>query len=404
MGRIDNRWRHSMTRRKAVAALAGMVASSPLLLAQQDPHGALRGHQRVHGIDEMETVFDFEPICFANMPLALFDYTAHGDGSEFTLRRNRTAFEWVDVVPGKAVDPKSVDLASELFGIRMAFPIMIAPSSNHRHLHPDAEVGTYKGATAAGTTMVVASGPSLPHETIAAGAAGPRWTQYYPQQDLGLARETLTRFQSLGPRAIVVTVDQQASTYERDSHDRNLGGVPRPPAPAGGGGRGDAPARPNPYRLSYGRLWYSWSYLDSLRKFITLPMLVKGIVTAEDAELCIQHGMDGIIVSNHGGRSMDYGPSTLEVLPEIVAAVRGRVHVLVESGFRSGRDVFKALALGANAVCLGRATRWGLGAFGASGVQRVLEIMQAELVQTAAGAGRSTLASIDKTAVKASFT
>jgi isopentenyl diphosphate isomerase/L-lactate dehydrogenase-like FMN-dependent dehydrogenase len=402
MRQVENRWRHSTTRRKALAALAGMVAGSPLLLAQQDPHGSLRGHQRVPGIDEMETVFDFEPICFANVPLSLFDYTAHGDGSEFTLRRNRTAFEWVDVVPGKAIDPASVNLASELFGTRMAFPIMIAPSSNHRHMHPDAEVGTYKGATAAGTTMVVASGPSLPHETIVAGAAGPRWTQYYPQQDLGLARETLTRFQSLGPRAIVVTVDQQASEYERDAHDRNLGGAPRPRAPQGGG-RGGTPAQPNPYRLSYGRQWYSWPYLDSLRKFITLPMLVKGIVTAEDAELCIQHGMDGIIVSNHGGRSMDYGPSTLEVLPDIVAAVRGRVPVLVDSGFRRGSDVFKALALGARAVCLGRATRWGLGAFGAPGVQRVLEIMQAELVQTAARAGRSTLTSIDGTAVKANF-
>ncbi len=401
MRQVENRWRNSMTRRNALAALAGMVAGSPLLLAQQDPHGVLRSHKRVPSIDEMETVFDFEPICFANIPLARFDYTAHGDGSEFTLRRNRTAFEWVDVVPGKAVDPKSVNLASELFGTRMAFPIMIAPSSNHRDMHPDAEVGTYKGATAAGTTMVVASGPSLPHETIAAGAAGPRWTQYYPQEDLGVARETLTRFQSLGPHAIVVTVDQQASAYERDSHDRNLGGNPR--TPARGGGRGGAPARPNPYRISYGRLWYSWSYLDNLRKFITLPMLVKGIVTGEDAELCIQHGMDGIIVSNHGGRSMDYGPSTLEVLPEIVAAVRGRIPVLIDSGFRSGSDVFKALALGARAVCLGRATRWGLGAFGAPGVQRVLEIMQAELVQTAAGAGRSTFASIDKTAVKANF-
>jgi isopentenyl diphosphate isomerase/L-lactate dehydrogenase-like FMN-dependent dehydrogenase len=132
-------------------------------------------------------------------------------------------------------------------------------------------------------------------------------------------------------------------------------------------------------------------------------MLVKGILTAEDAVICVERGLDGIIVSNHGGRSLDYGPSTLEVLPEIVDAVRGRIPVLVDSGFRRGTDVLKALALGADAVCLGRATRWGLGAFGAPGVQRVLEMLQAELVAAMAAAGRASLAALDGTAVKASF-
>ena len=136
---------------------------------------------------------------------------------------------------------------------------------------------------------------------------------------------------------------------------------------------------------------------------LKVPLLVKGIVTAEDAILCIEHGVDGIIVSNHGGRSMDYGPSTLEVLPEIVAAVNGRVPVIVDSGFRRGSDVFKALALGATAVELGRAARWGLGAFGAAGTQRLLEIVQGELVQAAAMAGRRKRKEIDKTAVRTNF-
>jgi isopentenyl diphosphate isomerase/L-lactate dehydrogenase-like FMN-dependent dehydrogenase len=208
-----------------------------------------------------------------------------------------------------------------------------------------------------------------------------------------------------------VTVDQQASLYERDLHVRNLGGSPRAagrgsiglagiPDSGRGGAQGAALAR---YHLSIQRLWYTWDYLDKVHKFIKGPMIVKGILTAEDAELCIQHGVDAILVSNHGGRSMDYGPSPLEVLPEIVAQVRGRIPVLVDSGFRRGSDVFKALALGANGVGIGRANRFGLGAFGAAGVQRVLEIMQRELVQTAAAAGRRTLASIDKTAVKVNF-
>ena len=157
----------------------------------------------------------------------------------------------------------------------------------------------------------------------------------------------------------MVTVDQQASYYERSEHNRNLGGSTRRPPPA-------APPRrkvwagPGRYRVSTTRLWYTWSYLDEIRKIVKVPLLVKGILTAEDARLCIEHGMDGIIVSNHGGRSMDYGPSTLEVLPEIVAAVNGRVPVITDSGYRRGTDILKALALGANAVLLGRTPRWAL--------------------------------------------
>ena len=157
------------------------------------------------------------------------------------------------------------------------------------------------------------------------------------------------------------------------------------------------------YRVENRRLWYNWGYVDELRKALKVPVIIKGIVTPEDAADCAKQGVDAIIVSNHGGRSMDYGPSTLEVLPDIVAAVNGRIPVIVDSGFRRGSDVFKALALGASAVELGRAARWGLGAFGAAGTQRLLEIVQQELVQAAASAGRATLKSIDKTAVKTNF-
>jgi isopentenyl diphosphate isomerase/L-lactate dehydrogenase-like FMN-dependent dehydrogenase len=284
--------------------------------------------------------------------------------------------------------------------------------------------------------MAVANGPSIPHARIAASAAGPRFNQFYPVPDPELSRDTLLEFVDLGTKAIIITVDNTANVFERDLHNRNLGGMvrtpgrgrgagaavdPEAPAPARGRGtaRGTSPARlvnpatPNPatptfpdtskYRVSNRRLWYNWRYIDELRNTIKLPMLIKGILSPEDAELCIQHGADGIIVSNHGGRSMDYGPSTLEVLPDIVAVVRGRVPVIVDSGFRRGSDVFKALALGANAVELGRAARWGLGAFGAAGTQRLLEIVQAELTLAAAIAGRPTLSAIDKTAVKVNF-
>ena len=159
----------------------------------------------------------------------------------------------------------------------------------------------------------------------------------------------------------------------------------------------------NPYRVPDRRLWYEWSYFDRIRPFIKVPMLIKGVLTAEDARLSVERGLAGIIVSNHGGRSLDYGPSTIEVLPEIVAAVGGRIPVLVDSGFRRGADVLKALALGADAVCFGRATRWALGAFGAPGVQRVLEMLQAELVAAMAASGRASLADLDESAVRARF-
>jgi len=346
----------------------------------------------------------------------------------------------VDIVPGKArngqaVDPTTVDLSSTLFGVELKYPVYVAPSSGQGALHPDGEMGMYRGATAAGTIMAIASGPSIPHPRIAAASTGPRWNQFYPIPDIDASNDALKGYLDLGTKAIIITVDQQASVYERDLHDRNLGGVVRStggrgaggavdpetgqPVRAGGagrGGRGAAPATAvggNPttptfpatskYRVSNRRLWYNWGYINEVRKAIKVPVIIKGILTAEDASDCVKQGVDGIIVSNHGGRSMDYGPSTLEVLPEIVAAVNGRMPVIVDSGFRRGSDVFKALALGANAVELGRATRWGLGAFGAAGTQRLLEIVQQELVQSAAMAGRSTLKEIDKTAVKTNF-
>ncbi|PYR62007.1 MAG: alpha-hydroxy-acid oxidizing enzyme, partial [Acidobacteria bacterium] len=157
--------------------------------------------------------------------------------------------------------------------------------------------------------------------------------------------EQIESFQAAGARAIVVTIDQQSSRYERDLHDRNLGGVARA---RDGVPRSSAPARgPARYRVDPRRLWYSWKYLDDIRPLIKGPMVIKGVTTADAARTCVAHGADGIIVSNHGGRGMDYLPSTLEVLPEIVDAVSGRIPVLVDSGFRRGSDLVKAIALGA---------------------------------------------------------
>lgn len=388
-----SRWAQGLRRREAFRALAGFVAGSPLLRAQQDP---FRDHFRVPSMAELMTAFDFEAVAHAKLPRAAYDYTAYGSDSEFTLRRNREAFEWVKLVPRlPAAGP--IDTRLQLLGTPLAFPILIAPTAAHVQLHPQGEMATHRGATAASATpMIVSNVSSFPIDKIAAAAKGPVWFQLYPRPEADANREVLETAQAAGCSAVVVTIDQQASYFERAMHGRHLGGVAaeRPPR---------RPPPTNAYGLSDNRLWYSWKLFDQIRPFVKTPLLAKGVLTAEDARLCIEHGLDGVYVSNHGGRSLDYAPSTLEVLPEIVREVRGRVPVLLDSGVRRGTDILKALALGASAVCVGRPPRWGLGAFGVPGVQRVLEILQAELVDAMAQTGRSTLASIDSTLVRTDF-
>ena len=388
-------WENSSSRRHAFRALAGMLAASPLLKAQLDP---FREHHRIPKLDELMTALDFEPVFHAKLPRQVYNYTAYGVDGEFTLRRNRQAFDWVDLVPGAGSIAGTPATATELFGTKMAYPLLVSPTAAHVALHPEGEAATRQGATAASNTpMIVSNVASLPIEKIGAAATGPFWFQLYAKEDPALNRETLERAQTAGCRAVVVTIDQQASVYDRAIHDANLSPVsPRRGAPR------EVKVR-NPYRVRDFRLFQDWKLFAELRQMVKVPLLAKGILTAEDALLCLEHGLDGVYVSNHGGRSLDYGPSTLEVLPEIVDAVKGRVPVLFDSGVRTGSDALKALALGASAVCLGRVPRWGLGAYGAPGVQRVLEIMQAELVRAMTSTGRSSLAAIDRSLVRTDF-
>ena len=390
------------SRRTALARVAGLMAASPIAaaVAQVDPR-PLSEHRRALSLAEMQTSFDFEPVFSGNVLLPVYDYTAHGDGSEFTLRRNRQAFDWVDILPARAAIPASqVDLSSELLGVKMKFPIIVAPTAATLPLHPDGEMGMFKAATAASNTlMILSTNTSTPVAQVApASPGGVLWGQFYPLQNLATTQQWMDTYQNAGCNGIIVTIDQQASYYERTQQDRNFGGrVAR--AGGSGAGAGGALAGSARYRINSGRLWYTWQYIDAVRKMVKGPLLIKGILDPEDAKLAIEHGADAIIVSNHGGRSMDYGPSSLEVLPEIVAAVNGRIPVLFDSGVRRGADIFKALALGANGVMLGRAPRWGLAAFGG----HLDEFLLQELVQVAAAGGCATLSDINKTTVKANF-
>jgi 4-hydroxymandelate oxidase len=388
--------KRSSTRRQALGGLSGILAGSALLRGQQDP---FRDHSRVPAIDELGKVQDFEAVFFAKEPREVYNYTSYGTESEFTLRRNRQGFDWVELVSRGVVDVSSIQTATEILGTPMAFPIMASPTSGHSQIHRDGELATHQGTTAASNTpYIVSNGSSFPIDKVAAAATGPLWFQLYPQQDIGLSREILEKAQAAGCKAVAMTVDQQSAYYERPLHDLHLTN-----ATAATARLRPSRAATNPYRIRQDRLWYDWKYVDQIRPFLKVPLIAKGILTTEDAKLCLGHGLDGVYVSNHGGRAMDYSPSTIEVLPEIVDVVQGRVPVLIDSGFRSGSDILKALALGAKAVCIGRGARWGLGAYGAAGVQRVFEILQAELVQAMAETGVASLDAIDKTLVRTHF-
>ncbi len=390
------------TRRALLGGLGTGLAGTALLKSQQDPS---HDNARVPGMDELRTVAEFEPVAFAKLPRETYTYTAYGSEGEFTLRRNRQAFDWVELVPRAIVDVSSVKTATEILETPMNFPMMVSPSAAHGALYRDGEMGTHQGATAASATpMIISANASFPVDKIASAGTSPVWWQLYPQQEMDRTKDLLDRALAAGAKAIVMTVDQQASYYERSVRDRNLNAAPLGGGGRAGGGRGAAPASAsNPYRLQPGRLWYNWQYADQVRKMLNVPLLVKGVLTGEDAKAFVDHGFDGIYVSNHGGRSLDYDPSTLEVLAEVVDAVPARVPVLFDSGIRSGSDILKALALGARAVCLGRAIRWGLAAYGPAGVQRVIEILQAELLMAMAQTGRPDLASIDRSLVRIHF-
>lgn len=405
MGPIEQAWATGMSRRKALLALGGMFAATPTTLeAQIDPR-RFRDHRRAPGIDEMVDAYDFEEIAFANLPRQVYDYTAQGAHGEWTARRNRHVFDWVELVERPGVSPESVDASTEILGIRMDYPIMVSPTATQVPLHPTGEIGMYQGATAAGALMAVSTNSTTPQIDIAAAATGPRWIQLYPSQRLDATRRRLDTFHEAGAQAIIITIDQMADWYDRRWHSRLLGGNPPSGTNVGRPGFPD-PTLDGPARYGVpapNRMWYTWDFLEQVRDMIEVPVLIKGVLSARDSRIIVERGFDGIIVSNHGGRSLDYSPSSLEVLPEIADAVAGRIPVLIDSGFRRGSDAFKALALGADGVLFGRATRWGLAAYGPAGVQRVLEIMQAELRQAMASTGRRTLAAVDRTAVRTNF-
>jgi isopentenyl diphosphate isomerase/L-lactate dehydrogenase-like FMN-dependent dehydrogenase len=327
-------------------------------------------------------VFDFEPVMRKNVPPAHFGYMATGVDDEMTLRANREGFRKFVLRPRRLVDVTDVDMSLELFGTKYDSPVVIAPTGSNRAFHPDGEIAVAKAARAGNHLQMLSTVATTSIEDAIAARDAPVWFQLYTTQRWEVAEALVKRAQSAGSPAVVVTLDVRTparwSTFARlrRTDTRDCGSCH---------GKNDYLSRkPNFAGIDLAGISstivtnLTWDRIKRLRDLVTVKLALKGILTAEDARMAADAGVDAIVVSNHGGRVEDGIDATIDVLPEVVGAAGGRMPVLVDSGFRHGSDVVKALALGAKAVCIGRPYLWGLGSFGQAGVERVLGILRFE--------------------------
>ena len=309
----------------------------------------------------------------------VFDYFAGGSGEESTLEDNRSAWARLRLRPRVLRDVSRVDTATTLLGTALSAPVLVAPTAFHSLAHPDAEFATARGTREAGSLLVLSSRASRRLEDVAA-LAGPWWWQVYVLKDRGLTRALVQRAAAAGAQALVLTGD--TPQVGRKRRNRGEAALPLP--------EGDFLA--NLEGLTHRALAeqapdVTFADIAWLRELSGLPVLVKGVLRGEDARECLHHGAAGLVVSNHGGRQLDGALATADALPEVVEACAGRAPVLVDGGVRSGRDVLRALALGARAVLLGRPVLWGLATGGAQGVRGVLEGLREDFAHTLALAG-----------------
>jgi isopentenyl diphosphate isomerase/L-lactate dehydrogenase-like FMN-dependent dehydrogenase len=390
-----------MTRREAVRNFAAFLASSPLARGQLDlPYRP----DRVPALEDLVNVFEFEPLCRARVPRQAYDFVAGGVDNEWSLRHNREAFDRITFRPRMLVNASEMDLSTTLFGDRVSFPVLIAPTAGHGLLNPEGELATARAAAKLQTILVLSTNSTQPIEKVSTASDFPKWFQLYPGPDLEGTWERTERAVASGFRTIMLTVDAGYNSH-RERLLRNRLRAQTPPGVNSPQSRrrreGEEPPKPHPYGLTMTLMHrLDWAFFDDLKKRTKVPVAIKGILTAEDAALAVKHGADGIVVSNHGGRYLEYAPATIEVLPEIVEAVKGRIPVIVDSGFRRGTDILKALAMGAKAVMVGRAPLWGLGAYGEPGVARVLQLLRTELALAMGLCGKANLAAVDRSLLR----
>lgn len=330
-------------------------------------------------------VFDYEARAQDCMKQEVWEYYQCGSDDEVTLRANRAAFERLRLRPRVLIGIESYHLETTVLGTPISMPIMVAPTAFHSLAHPDGECATAAGTGRAGTLMVASTSSTRTLEDIAGTAVGPLWFQLYVSGRTSAAK-LIRRAATAGYRAIVLTVDSPRwGNKERAWRS---------------GFRVPQKANMDEDETAGGTLSLTWDSLAWLRSLSPLPLVLKGILTAEDALLAVEHGAGGIIVSNHGGRQLDGAIASIEALPEVVEAAGGRCEVYLDGGIRRGTDVLKALALGARAVLVGRPALWGLAVDGANGVYHVLDILRNELELALALAGQPSVEHIDRALVR----
>ncbi len=348
---------------------------------------------------------EYEALARERSPQMVFDYYAGGANDEVTLAENRRAWERVRLRPRVLVDVSRIDIATTVLGQPLTMPVLTAPCGFNALAHPDGECAVARATAAAGVIQVVSTMATKGFEEIAAAAPGQRWFQLYCYRDRAVTRALVQAAEAAGYAAVCLTVDVPVlGRREREIRDEFH-------LPAGMTMANLAPFAADHMSAidhasalaSYaGDSWddsVTWDVLDWLRSITRLPVLVKGVLTAEDARLAVEHDVAAVIVSNHGGRQLDGAIATCEALPEVVEAVGGRVEVLVDGGIRRGTDVLKALALGARAVLIGRPYLWGLTVNGEEGVRHVLELLRNEILLAMALVGRPTIEDIDRTLI-----
>ena len=352
--------------------------------------------------DQALNVFDFEAVAKQTLPPAHWGYMATGVDDDATLHANRAGLSRLQIRPRRLIDVTRIDTSTEIFGVKWKTPIIISPVGSQRAFHREGEIATAKAASSRGHLQILSTESTTSVEDVSAARGAPVWYQLYATAKWEVTQALVKRAEAAGSPVLVLTVDLPAGrnteTLERfkrvdsrtctDCHQPGIKGrLKRKPMFEGIDVTG---------LVDYYAPNLTWDFVRRLKESTKMKLVLKGIVTREDAALCVEHGVDGIIVSNHGGRAEESGRSTIESLSEVIEAVSGRIPVLIDGGFRRGTDIFKALALGAKAVGVGRPYIWGLSAFGQPGVEKVLDILRLEFDLIMRQAGVTSIDQINR--------
>lgn len=340
-------------------------------------------------------VFDFEKVAQSKLPPAHWGYLATGVNDDITIQANRDAIANVKLKMRRLIDPTQVDMSTTLFGKTWPTPIVLSPVSSHRAFHPEGELATARAAKSKNHLQILSTVTTTSVEEVTAERGVPVWYQLYALNDWEATKDMIQRAESAGTEVMVFTVDLAAGS-NRITLERMKRLDTRQCNNCHSANRFEhKPMVSNAEGIEFEEK-LTWDYVDKLKATTKMKLVVKGIKTAEDATLCLKHGVDGIVVSNHGGRASETGRGTLDCLPEMVEVIQGKIPVLIDGGFRRGTDIFKALAIGADAVCVGRPYIWGLASFGQEGVEAVLQILRDELEMVMGQAGAKTISEINR--------